>query len=82
MYLIETVFDEGITLMGRLLAETNELLHEVYQAIVHTLYKELQAKPESFALRIDSEAAKAMRNISPRCDAMHRDQAARGESLE
>lgn len=61
MYLIQTVFDEGITLMGKLLVETNELLHEVHQATVHTLFKELQTKPESLALRIDSEASIAKR---------------------
>jgi len=82
MYLIQTVFDEGITLMGKLLVETNELLHEVYQATVHTLFKELQAKPESFALRIDSEAARAARNISPRSVATRGDQVERSEDSE
>lgn len=82
MYLIQNVFDEGITLIGKLLVETNELLHEVYQAIVHTLFKELQAKPESFALRIDSEAARAARNVSPRAVATRGDQAGRSEDAE
>ncbi|WP_143273254.1 hypothetical protein [Bradyrhizobium canariense] len=82
IYLIQTVFDEGITLTGRLLSDTNELLHEVYQAIVHTLYKELQAKPDSFALRVDSEAAKAVRNIKPWSDPTHGEPAARGERSE
>lgn len=81
IYLIQTVFDEGITLTGKLLAETNALLHEVYQATVHTLFKELQANPESFALRIDSEAARAARNISPSV-AARRDQGERSEDLE
>jgi hypothetical protein len=62
MYFIQTVFDEGITLLGTLLIETNELLREVYQAIVETLHKELQANPEAFNIRIDSEAARAARN--------------------
>lgn len=62
MYFIQTVFDEGITLLGTLLIETNELLREVYQALVETLHKELQANPEAFNIRIDSEAARAARN--------------------
>ena len=64
MYLIQMVFDEGITLHGALLIETNELLHEVYQAIYATLHKELQTNPELFNLRIDSEAARAARNMN------------------
>jgi hypothetical protein len=63
MYFIQTVFDEGVTLLGTLLIETNELLREVYQAVVETLHKELQANPESFNIRIDSEAARAARNM-------------------
>jgi hypothetical protein len=62
MYFIQTVFAEGVTLLGTLLIETNELLREVYQAIVETLHKELQANPEAFNIRIDSEAARAVRN--------------------
>jgi hypothetical protein len=73
LYLIQTVFDEGITVIGDLLVETNALLREVYQAIVRTLYKELQAGPKSFDLRIDSEAARAARNMSPRSGASRRD---------
>jgi hypothetical protein len=73
LYLIQSVFDEGITLIGDLLVETNALLWEVYQAILHTLSSELQADPKSFDLRIDSEAAKAARKISPRSDAWPRD---------
>jgi len=61
MYLIQTVFDEGISLLGALLIETNELLREVYQAVYGTLHKELQANPELFDIRIDSEAARAAR---------------------
>ena len=64
LYLIQMVFDEGITLHGGLLIETNELLHEVYQAIYGTLHKELQTNPELFDLRIDSEAARAARNMN------------------
>ncbi|WP_130218072.1 hypothetical protein [Bradyrhizobium genosp. SA-3] len=82
MYLIQTVFDEGITLMGKLLFETNELLHEVYQAIAHTLFKELQAKPDSFALRIDSEAARAARNMGSLSVATRGDQFERSEDSE
>jgi hypothetical protein len=73
LYLIQTVFDEGISVIGDLLVETNALLREVYQAIVHTLYEELQAGPKSFDLRIDSEAARAARNMSPRSGASRRD---------
>jgi hypothetical protein len=73
LYLIQSVFDEGITLIGDLLVETNALLREVYQAILHTLFSELQADPKSFDLRIDSEAARAARKISPRSDASPRD---------
>lgn len=82
MYLIQTVFDEGITLMGKLLVETNELLHEVYQATVHTLFKELQTKPESFTLRIDSEVARAARNIAPRSAATLGDKVEPSEDSE
>src|ERR1700730_2967774 len=64
MYLIQTVFDEGITLHGKILIEANELLHQVYQAISITLHNELQANPELFNLRVDSEAARAARNMS------------------
>jgi hypothetical protein len=64
VYLIQMVFDEGITLHGALLIETNELLHEVYEAIYGTLHKELQTNPELFNLRIDSEAARAARNMN------------------
>jgi hypothetical protein len=64
MYLIQTVFDEGITLHGNILIEANELLHQVYQAISTTLHDELQANPELFNLRVDSDAARAARNMS------------------
>ena len=65
MYFIQTVFDEGITLRGNLLIETNELLHEVYQAVFLALHREAQIDPKLFDLRIDSPEAKAARNISP-----------------
>ena len=63
MYLIQTVFDEGVTLIGFRLIEINELLREVFHAIYRTLNREAQADPKSFDLRIDSPAAKAARNI-------------------
>ncbi len=61
--ILQTVFDEGVTLMGRLLVETNELLHEIYAAIVRCLHHEAQQNPELFDLRIDSEEARTARNI-------------------
>jgi hypothetical protein len=64
MYFIQTVFDEGITLLGSLLIEINELLHEVFQAIFLTLHREAQIDPKLFDLRIDSPEAKAARNIA------------------
>jgi hypothetical protein len=60
---LHTVFDEGVTLMGRLLVETNELLHEIYAAIARCLHHEAQQNPELFDLRIDSEEARTARNI-------------------
>jgi hypothetical protein len=63
IYLIQTVFDEGVTLLGALLIETNLLLREVYQAIYGALHKELQANPELFNIRIDSDVARAARNM-------------------
>jgi hypothetical protein len=60
---LQTVFDEGVTLMGGLLLETNELLHEVYAAIVRCLHREAQQSPELFDLRIDSEEARTARNL-------------------
>jgi hypothetical protein len=50
---LQTVFDEGVTLMGGLLVETNELMHEIYAAIVRCLHREAQLNPELFDLRID-----------------------------
>jgi hypothetical protein len=33
MYFVQTVFDEGVTLLGPVLVETTVLLQEVYQAV-------------------------------------------------
>jgi hypothetical protein len=63
IYFVQTVFDEGVTLCGALLVETNALLQEVYQAVYRTLYREVQTNPELFNIRIDSPEAKAARNI-------------------
>jgi hypothetical protein len=63
MYFVQTVFDEGVTLLGALLVETNVLLQEVYQAVFRSLHREVQTNPELFNIRIDSEEAKAVRNI-------------------
>ena len=41
---LQTVFDEGVTLMGGLLVETNELMHEIYAAIVRCLHRDGTAK--------------------------------------
>jgi hypothetical protein len=65
IYLIQMVFDEGVTLRGAVLVETNILLREVYQAICGTLHRDLQTNPELFNIRIDSEAARAARNMDP-----------------
>ena len=56
-HMIQMVFDEGVTLLGRLLIETNELLNEVYHAVYRTLNEDLQANPELFNLKIDSKKA-------------------------
>jgi len=53
LVLVETVFDEGITLLGELLLDTNSLLHRLYQEIFKTLHDEAQANPKLFDLRID-----------------------------
>lgn len=53
---VETVFDEGITLLGDLLIETNSLVHLVYSAIYKKLHDEAQTSPELFNLRIDHSA--------------------------
>jgi sulfur carrier protein ThiS len=80
----EIISESWATSIGirKLLVETNELLHEVHQATVHTLFKELQTKPESFALRIDSEAARAARNIAPRAAVTRGDQVEPREDSE
>ncbi len=63
MYFIQTVFDEGVTLVGSLLIKTNELLRQVHHAVYLTLHREAQTDPKLFDLRIDSPEAKAARNI-------------------
>ena len=50
-------------LMGGLLVETNELVHEIYAAIVRCLHREAQQNPELFDLRIDSEEARTARDL-------------------
>jgi hypothetical protein len=60
---LQTVFDEGVTQMGGLLVETNELMHEIDAAIVRCLHREAQLNPELFDLRIDSEEARTARNL-------------------
>lgn len=62
MHLIQTAFDEGVTLTGSRLIEVNELLREVFYAVYRTLHREAQADPKSFDLRIDSPKARAARN--------------------
>ncbi len=51
--LIHSVFDEGITLLGDLLIDTNELLRKLYFAIYKTLSDEAQTEPGSFDMRLD-----------------------------
>jgi hypothetical protein len=51
--LVETVFDEGITLLGDLLVETDGLLHLVYRAVSDRLHAEAQLAPNLFDVRID-----------------------------
>jgi hypothetical protein len=63
IYMLQTVFDEGVSLIGSLLIQTNEMLHEVYQAVYRTLHNELQENPGCFELRVDSEVARAVRNV-------------------
>ena len=48
IYFVQMVFDEGVTLRGDVLVETNILLREVYQAIYGTLHRDLQTNPELF----------------------------------
>ncbi|WP_342733198.1 hypothetical protein [Bradyrhizobium sp. B117] len=51
--LIHSVFDEGITLLGDLLIDANELLRKLYFAIYKTLSDEAQKEPGSFDMRLD-----------------------------
>ncbi|MCX7321966.1 MAG: hypothetical protein NT113_21660, partial [Hyphomicrobiales bacterium] len=46
--LFQAVFDEGVTLIGSLLLETDVLLHEVYSALFRTLFKDVQKDPALF----------------------------------
>jgi hypothetical protein len=50
---IQSVFDEGITLLGDLLFDTNELVRKLYQSIYKTLSDEAQKEPSSFNVRLD-----------------------------
>jgi len=50
---IQSVFDEGITLSGDLLIDTNELLHKLYQSTYKTLSDEAQKYPSLFNTRLD-----------------------------
>jgi hypothetical protein len=50
---VQSVFDEGITLLGDLLIDTNELLHKLYQSIYKTLSDEAQKDPSLFNMRVD-----------------------------
>ncbi|MGM4927663.1 hypothetical protein [Tardiphaga sp. 619_E2_N8_5] len=61
--LFQAVFDEGVTLIGSLLLETDILLHEVHNALFRTLFKDVQQNPASFDLRIDSDGAKTARSL-------------------
>lgn len=62
-YMMQTVFDEGVTLLGQLLMDANTVLNEVHQAIVKSLYRDAQANPEQFNLRIDSAEARRARRM-------------------
>jgi hypothetical protein len=50
---VQSVFDEGITLLGDLLIDTNELLHKLYQSTYKTLSDEAQKDPSLFNMRLD-----------------------------
>jgi len=50
IYLIQMVFDEGVTLRGAVLVETNILLREVYQAICGTLHRTSKQIPNCSTL--------------------------------
>jgi hypothetical protein len=50
---IQSVFDEGITLLGDLLIDTNELLHKLYQSTYKTLSDEAQKYPSLFSMKLD-----------------------------
>ena len=50
---IQSVFDEGITLMGDVLIDTNELLRTLYHSTYKTLSDEAQRNPHLFNMRLD-----------------------------
>jgi hypothetical protein len=50
---VQSVFDEGITLLGSLLIDTNALLHKLYQSTYKTLSDEAQKDPRLFNMRLD-----------------------------
>ncbi|KWV60183.1 hypothetical protein AS156_30040 [Bradyrhizobium macuxiense] len=53
--LIHSVFDEGITLLGDLLIDTNELLRKLYHSIYKTLSDQAQIDPSLFNMRLDHD---------------------------
>lgn len=53
LYMLQTVFDEGITLLGALLDEVSSLIQQVHQAVALTVHKEAQEDPKSFDIRLD-----------------------------
>jgi hypothetical protein len=52
-YLIHALFDEGVTLLGDLLIDTNELIRKIFQATYKTLSNEAQNDPKLFDLKLD-----------------------------
>jgi hypothetical protein len=65
MYFVEAVFDEGVTLVGNMLFDTNELVNEVYHAVFKTLHADQQSNPKLYEMRIDSDQARSIRNVKP-----------------
>jgi hypothetical protein len=51
--LIQSVFDEGVTLLGDLLIDTNELLRKLYHSTYKTLSDEAQKNPSLLNMRLD-----------------------------
>ena|SRR5579871_6575823 len=56
---LQTVFDEGLTLVGFTLVEVNTLLHVVFAATYTKLLKDAQLRPTDFNIRLNDR-------ISPR----------------